>query len=56
MMTVYLISGLDDLFFDLLFFASKLSRRFAGNFDRRPASLELPKVCRRRNEARTRKG
>jgi hypothetical protein len=56
MMVVYLISGLDDLFFDLLFFASKIAERFAGNFDRRPASLELPKVCRRRNEARTRKG
>jgi hypothetical protein len=40
MMIVYLISGLDDLFFDPLFFADKIAGRFAGNFDRRPASLE----------------
>jgi adsorption protein B len=40
MMVVYLISGLDDLFSDLLFFASKLSRRFAGNSGHRPPSLK----------------
>jgi bacteriophage N4 adsorption protein B len=40
MMIVYLISGLDDLFFDLLFFASKVTERLAGNFGRRLPSLE----------------
>jgi bacteriophage N4 adsorption protein B len=40
MMVVYLISGLDDLFFDLLFFASKLARWFAGNSGHRLPSLE----------------
>jgi bacteriophage N4 adsorption protein B len=40
MMIVYLISGLDDLFFDLLFFSSKVAERFAGNFGCRLPSLE----------------
>ena len=31
MMVVYLISGLDDLFFDLLFFTSKVARWFSGS-------------------------
>jgi adsorption protein B len=40
MMVVYLISGLDDLFFDLLFFASKAVQRFTGSSRHRLPSLE----------------
>ena len=40
MMVVYLISGLDDLFFDLLFFASKAGQWFSGNPRHRLPSLE----------------
>jgi hypothetical protein len=40
MMMVYLISGLDDLFMDLLFFAMKAKQWFAGNSGRHRPSLE----------------
>ncbi|HYZ41127.1 MAG TPA: glycosyl transferase family protein, partial [Stellaceae bacterium] len=40
MMIVYLVSGLDDLFFDLLFFLSKTTQCCAGNSRRRLPSLE----------------
>jgi len=40
MMVVYLISGLDDLFVDLLFFVMKAVRRFGGNSTHRQPSLE----------------
>jgi adsorption protein B len=40
MMIVYLISGLDDLFFDLLFFVSKVTRSCARNWRSRLPSLE----------------
>src|SRR5689334_13972215 len=40
MMVVYLISGLDDLFFDLLFFTSKASRWFSGRSTGCQPSLE----------------
>ena len=40
MMIIYLISGLDDLFFDLLFFASKAVQWSGGNSRHRQLSLE----------------
>ena len=40
MMIVYLISGLDDLFFDLLFFVSKAVQWSGGNSKHRQPSLE----------------
>ena len=40
MMVVYLISGLDDLFFDLLFFVNKVAGWFAGNSRHRLPRLE----------------
>jgi bacteriophage N4 adsorption protein B len=40
MMIVYLISGLDDLFVDLLFFVMKAVQRFGGNSRHRQPSLE----------------
>ena len=40
MMIVYLISGLDDLFFDLLFFVSKATQWLNGNSTHRLPSLE----------------
>ena len=40
MMIIYLISGLDDLFVDLLFFAMKAKQWFAGNSGRHRPSLE----------------
>jgi len=40
MMMVYLISGLDDLFVDLLFFGMKAKQWFSGNSDRHRPSLE----------------
>src|SRR5271168_3222307 len=40
MMIVYLISGLDDLFVDLLFFAMKAQQWFRGNSARHCPNLE----------------